>query len=115
MDSESEEESEEETEDDTLRSYHPSYLPTSRSAFIDTETSDTSTDSSDKDTKELQINKEMSKNKLHMNKIKHLHHPPGRVLLRTENQQQTILNKEIEDVTPREKEISNTNLRSDGD
>ena len=63
-DSESEEESEEETEDDMLRSYRPSSFPTSRSAFIDIETSDASTDSSDEDTKELQIDKEMSKNRI---------------------------------------------------
>ena len=55
----------------------------------------------------------MSKNKLHMNKIKHLHHPPGRALLKTEDQQQTILDKETGDITPRKKRISNTCLRSD--
>ena len=110
-DSESEEESEE--EDDMMKSYRPSSFLASRSAFIDTETLDTSTDSSDEDTQELQINKDMSKNKLHMNKIKHLHHPPGRALLKTEDQQQTILDKETGDITPRKKRISNTYLRSD--
>ena len=57
----------------------------------------------------------MSKNNLHMNRINHLCHPSGRFLPTIENQQQTINSKEIGDVTPRKKEISNTNLSSDED
>ena len=113
-DSESEEESEEETEDETQRNYHPSYLPISRSIFTSTETSDASTDAPDEDAQELRIYREKNKSKLHKNKLKHSYHPSGRALLRAEDQQRAIPDKESRDLAPRKERISNTYLRSDG-
>ena len=66
-DSEDEEESEEETEDEQHSSCHPT--PTLTMTF--TEASYTSSDSSDEETQELRIYKEM-KSKLHRSKAKHL-------------------------------------------
>ena len=91
----------------------PSYPPTSRSTFTLTETLDTSSDSSDEEAQELRINKEMNKSRLHRSKVKHLFHPPGRALLKTEEQQQAIPDEEIRDVAPRKKRSSNNFLRSD--
>ena len=72
-DSEDEEESEEETEDEQ----HSSCLPTPRPTMTLTKASYTSSDSSDEETQELRIYKEM-KSKLHRSKAKHLFQPSGR-------------------------------------
>ena len=94
------------------RDHHPSYLPTPRSTFTLTEALDTSSDSSDEEAQELRMYKEMNKSKLHRSKVKHLFHPPGRALVKTEEQHQAILDEEIRDVAPRKKRSSNNYLRS---
>ena len=86
--SEDEEESEEETEDE----HHSSCLPTPRPTMTLTKASYTSSDSSDEETQELRIYKEM-KSKLHRSKVKHFFHPPGRASVK-KIKQQAMLDEE---------------------